>query len=303
MATRSTSPPASTCSACASRLKRLEAMTGTGRDPPPRSARLTRWAYTAQVPAGTCACTVGTGDSCQPTPDRQRVGAGSGELARRARPSPRTGCRPRRRSAPGHPQQHREARRPRPRGPPAAPRQGSARGAARHRPSASSRRLVSGRGELVDQVALGAHHLHRVEAQLDGPVRAPRRSRRRSRRSVLRHRPGIGAGEPAVHGGRRDRAQRRPCRRAGQRVPPGVEELQGDQPPGVVHRPGGPAQRRPVGGVVEHAVTGAAGTCRAHRGAAGDDQPGAAARPVPRRTRPAPRRRRPGSPGSGAWRP
>ena len=161
---RSSGVPARIASACASRLIRLLASTGSAP-----TAALTADATGTQCPGGTTACTVGVGDSCQPTPTfnasapaAASARAYSDTVSRSVPPGSRSSPVIRITTGKSVPTAWRTTRTT------ATPNRIRRCGSPPH---SSSRRLVSRGEELVDQVALGAHDLHRAEAQFTGMVR------------------------------------------------------------------------------------------------------------------------------------
>ena len=176
---KSIPPSANRRSAIARRLMRLPAITGTVP-----TARLRACAQGSQAPGGTSPWTVGTAGFVPADADVQRVDARPGELDREVR-----GFGEARRA--GHQVDAREAEDQRHLGPTAA---------RTARTSSTPKRILSPwvpapvvlapvrerREELIDQVALGAHQLDRVEAERAPAARRRARSPRSSPRSLRR---------------------------------------------------------------------------------------------------------------------
>ena len=227
-------------SAVAMLATRLPAITGSSP-----TAALIASARGTNAPSGTTPWTVGTGDSCQPTPTL---------IASTPAPASSDGEREdlleRRRSGQevlaGQPEDQRE------RGPDRGadrPRQLDAEAPPPLRVAAPVvvAQVRQRREELVDEVALRAHDLDRVVAELAARGARPARTRRGpptipSSSSGARRL----AVEAAGDGGRGDRLQ---PERLLERVAPRVEQLQRDQPALGVHRrrapPRGPRARPP----------------------------------------------------------
>ena len=133
------------------------------------------------------------------------------------------------------------------------------------------------REELVDQVALRAHDLDAVEAELAGPSGPAREVVDRHEHLLAGQRPRLAAAVARVHG--RGRHRRQPERRL-VRVPAGMEELEQHEAPDAVDRVRHPRKLRSVRVLVDEAVVAPAGADAADRRPAGHDQPRSAQDPL-----------------------
>ncbi len=267
--TKSASPAASSSSASASVLTRLDAITGTLA-----ASRIAR-AHGRQAPCGTSSWTVGharlvPADADVQGVDRTRVGQcrgqsehlvrgrtavdqvgtgdaiddgllgagggadGSGDLEAEAHPSQRVAA-------------------------PLVVTQVGRRG-----------------GELVEQIPLGAHDLHAVKAECGRPGGPAGKVGDRVEHLLVGQGSRLATAEARVHGGRRHRLQ---AERLLIRIAPGVKQLQQDPAAGLVHLGRHAGQLRPVRVVVDEAVVAPARSHPADRRAAGDDQSGPPGRP------------------------